>query len=160
MGGQNLFNISLVIHITCITIVAGTTIVDQIIFRQFRKKYAIDKQGGMAIMNTMNYWVRVRGIGFLFLILSGVGMMAVVNGVFGEQLWFRIKMLAFLGIILVGLIFGGRSQRRLKRLVAEDMAGQVRTHQIEEVSARISTFRLIVIALFLIIFILSVFRFT
>jgi hypothetical protein len=159
MGGQYLFNISLVIHIICITLVAGTTIIDQIVFGQFGKRYQDNKQKGLALIDTMGLWVKVRGIGFLFLILSGVGMMAVVHGVFGEQLWFRIKMLAFITIIIIGFVFARRSDILLKRLITEDMAGQDRADQVRKVSRRISAFRLTVITLFVIIFILSVFRF-
>jgi len=98
-------------------------------------------------------------IGLLLLILSGIMMMAATNGLFGRQLWFRLKMIFVILIIAAGIILKWRLERRLRKWVLDDMAHGDRTRQIGQLAGKITYVQLFLLALFIIIFILSVFKF-
>ena len=99
------------------------------------------------------------GAGILLLILSGAMMLSATNGVYGQQLWFRIKMVIVI-LIIAGNVFVNRKLwKRVKEWVLEDMAHGNRTEQIGNLAVRIGSLQLFILTLFLVIFILSVFRF-
>src|SRR5882762_5635819 len=106
MSTQTLYHLALVIHIAGLTMMAGTTLADYIMTKQFWKQFAIDKQQALAINGAMSKLMLLFGIGILLLILSGIGMMWLTNGMWGEQIWFRIKFGLVIAIIINGIAFG------------------------------------------------------
>ena len=88
-----LLQICLVLHITGITILAGTTLVDYIISKQFWNCLQVDNSRAVVINSTTLSLGRVTAIGGIMTILSGIGMVAVLHGAVDSQLWFRIKMI-------------------------------------------------------------------
>src|SRR5258707_6902428 len=97
---QAIYHIALITHLTGLTMVAGTTLVDYALTRQFWKQHAIDPSKSLFIREAMAKLPILFGVGFLFLIVSGVYMMYVTHGAYGEQVWFRIKFGIILLIIL------------------------------------------------------------
>ncbi len=53
MTVQTLYHTALVAHITGLTMMAGTTLVDYIMTKQFWKQYAIDKMKGLPLMKPL-----------------------------------------------------------------------------------------------------------
>ena len=98
-------------------------------------------------------------IGILLLILSGVSMMALTNGVFGEQIWFRIKFGLVLLIITHGIVMGRRQMTNLKKFLARETIGGQVDAQLLKIKAGLNRFHIIQISLFIIIFVLSIFKF-
>ena len=159
MNMPNLLQVGLFLHIIGLATIAGVTLASYIISRKFRVLYIQDKQKGFAIMQAISKLPGVAGIGLLLLILSGVAMMAATGGVFGRQLWFRMKMV-FVILIIAGIIFlNRRLEKRLRKWVLEDITHGNRTMQIGSLAGKITYVQLFLLALFIIIFILSVFRF-
>jgi len=97
------------------------------------------------------------GVGVAVLILSGIGMMALTHGVFGEQLWFRIKFGIVILLILNGLIIGRRQGGKLRRILA--VSGLILTAEVSRIKSRLNRFYLLQLLLLLIIIFLSVFKF-
>jgi uncharacterized membrane protein SirB2 len=156
---QNVYNAVLVAHIIGLTMVAGTTLVDYITTRYFWKQYAIDKRNGIAIQQAISKFQFLPGIGLFLLIISGVGMMALTRGVFGEQIWFRIKFGIVIVIIVNSLAVGRRQGSKLKRLLLTENSGRNPDAELLKIKRNLRWFHIIQITLFIIVFVLSAFKF-
>lgn len=159
MATQTIYYTALVAHIVGITMVAGTTMADYVIFKQFWKQLESDRLRAIAINKATSKFPMAFGLGFLLLIISGVTMMYITHGVFGEQTWFRIKFGLLLLIIINGLVVGRRQVLKLRKLLEWEVPGEDVKNEFLKVKRNISIFHIAQMTLFLIIFILSVFKF-
>ena len=150
-----LYNIALVTHIVGITIMAGTTFIDFITFRIFCKVFETDKEKGLVLENYLHKLQRFLGIGMLVILVSGVAMMIKLHEVWGAQLWFRIKMGVLLLIIINGLGLRRMVGSKLKKVVANNSVAE----NWNRVKRSFTTVQLIQMLLFIIIYVLSVFKF-
>ncbi len=97
---QTLYQIALVNHIIGLTLLAGTTLVDYILTRHFWKQYFQNPFQAIAINDATSKFQILFGIGIILLILSGITMMGITHGAFGEQIWFQIKF----GLVILIII--------------------------------------------------------
>ena len=137
--------------------VAGTTVADFIAFRQFWNQYELDAVKGRAVFQAISKFPILFRIGIILIILSGVGMMAITHGVFGEQLWFRIKFALVIMVILNGLITGRRQSRRLSRILNAELPDNF--VKFARVKGNLKMFHYVQLTLLFIILFLSVFKF-
>jgi hypothetical protein len=159
MTTETIYHAALATHITGITMMAGTTLMDYVIFKQIWKQYWVDKTKSLAISEALVKLQIVFGSGFLLLIISGVTMMYLTHGVFGEQLWFRIKFALILVIMINGLVFGRRMGVLLRKLLPEEISGIDVSDKTLKVRDNLNVFHITQLTIFLAIFILSVFKF-
>ena len=153
-----LFNTSLLFHITGITLLAGTTVVDFILTRKFWNLYTKDPQQGMLVRKMSDRLPLLIVAGIVLILLSGVGMMAATRGVFDTMLWFRIKMVLVLIVILNGILNGRRLGNRLNRLLAAD-APRPADQPLNRLRSRLNLFHITQLTIFFLIFFLSAFKF-
>lgn len=158
MTAQIIYPLALVTHITGLTIMAGTTLVDYLLFKQFWKQFVKEKAKGLAISEAISVLPVLFGIGIVLLIISGVTMMAMTNGVFGEQLWFRIKFGLVILIILNGLLVGRKQGSKLRKILSEDASGE-NDVRLLKIKRNLNSFHISQMLMFITIFILSVFKF-
>jgi len=158
METQTIYHLALVAHIIAITMIAGTTLMDYVIFKQFWRQINTDRQKGITIIETLSKLPIVFGIGFILIIISGVYMMYVTNGAFGEQTWFRIKFALILLIVVNGLAIGRRQGVKLRNTLSA--TGNAGTEgNLLNIKANLSLFHLSQMTMLVIIFVLSVFKF-
>jgi len=81
----------LVLHLTGLVLMAGTIVVDSMVYRAFWRQYDTEKERAINLLAVSGKFGRVTGIGAALIVLTGIGMMGITHGVFGEQLWFRVK---------------------------------------------------------------------
>ena len=115
---QTFFQIALITHIVGITLMAGTTLVEYLLTKHFFKRYASD--GSSAITSNedgFNFHLLVN-IGIIFLIISGVTMLVIVQGIFAKQIWFQIKIGLIIIIAINGSLVGRRQDTKLKQLMS------------------------------------------
>ncbi|HTJ11829.1 MAG TPA: hypothetical protein VL547_07385 [Dinghuibacter sp.] len=112
-----LYSILLTLHIVGFTLFAGITLADALAFRQFWRLWDRDPAQALLTRQVMASFPVFMRVGAIVLILAGVGMMALVNGVFGEQLWFRIKMVLVVLIVVNGIL-GIRLLNRLDKVTS------------------------------------------
>jgi hypothetical protein len=112
------YNIALVTHIVGITIMAGTTFIDFVTFRAFCSVFKTDKDKSSVLENYLYKLQRFLGIGMLLILASGIMMMVKLHEVWGAQLWFRIKMVVLLLIIINGLGLRRMVGSKLKSVLA------------------------------------------
>ena len=84
-------------------------------------------------------------------------MMALTHGVFGEQLWFRIKFGLVILLILNALVIGRRQGLRLRKVI--DSSGPVFTAEVQGIKSRLNRFHVAQLSLFILIIFLSIFKF-
>ena len=159
MTTLNFYHLALVTHIIGFTMMAGITLADFVTTKQFWKQYANDKPRAIAINTAMAKFPKFFGIGIILLILSGVTMMAITNGAFGEQIWFRIKFGLVIFIILNGLAIGRRQGAKLRKLLSRETPDENIETKLFNVKLNLNRFHITQITLFTIIFVLSVFKF-
>jgi len=159
MTTETIYHAALATHITGITMMAGTTLMDYVIFKQIWNQYWADKTKALAISEALVKLQIVFGSGFLLLLISGVTMMYLTHGVFGEQLWFRIKFGLILLIMINGIGFGRRLGVRLRKTLPEEISGINVSDKILKIRDNLNIFHITQLAIFLAIFVLSVFKF-
>ena len=165
---QTLYQIALITHIVGITLMAGTTLVEYLLTKHFWKLYA---SGGSIAFTTnedgFNFHLLIN-IGIVLLILSGVTMLVITQGVFGKQIWFEIKIGLIVIIAINGSVVGRRQDVKLKGLMSLEKLNFHRDHSPEQknlkedlmrVKNRLDLFYISQLLMFLIIFTLSVFKF-
>jgi hypothetical protein len=157
MTTQTVYQCCLLLHITGIILFAGTTVVDFITHQQFWKQYALDQSKAKAVWEAMSKFPRLMGIGIILIIITAVGMMALTKGVFGEQIWLRIKFPIVVITILNGLLVGRRQGAMLSKLLQQ--AGVGISEKIEKVKKNLTVFHSIQLVLLFSILLLSVFKF-
>ena len=165
---QTLYQIALVSHIIGLTLLAGTTLVDYVLTRHFWKLYFQNTLNAIAIHSAGSKFRFLFGIGIILLILSGITMMGITHGAFGEQIWFRIKFGLVILIIINGLAIGGRQNSKLKKLLSQETNSNItndsvqrENHKVEmlKVKGKITWFHLSQLFFFILVFVLSVFKF-
>lgn len=154
---NSLFPTFLTLHLTALTLMAGTTLVDFMAYRSLWKIVNQKKELSAGLLQLMAKLPRIIGIGAAVLITSGIGMMALTHGVFGQQLWFRIKFGLVLLLIGNGLIIGRRLGTKLRKLLADD--SPVFTEQINIIRGSLTRFHLMQLGIFFVIIFLSAFKF-
>ena len=154
-----LYNTSLWFHITGICLMAGVTVVDFILTRKFWTFYAKDPQQGILVKQMTNRLPLLVIVGTVLILLSGVGMMAATNGVFDTMLWFRVKMILVLLVILNGVINGRRLAGRLNRVLASAVPQSADEQPLKRIRKNLDLFYISQLILFFIIFFLSAFKF-
>ena len=155
MNSSTLLQVLLVLHIAGFVTLAGTVAADTSIYSRV-KKYLITDKGKASIMleSSALFPVLIR-ISAIVVIATGMGMVSIAHG-FTEMLWFRIKMITVLGIIINGVAVGRRLMAKLRVVLAGNITDNV---EIERIQSRLNLMYAVQLALFLIVFTLSVFKF-
>jgi uncharacterized membrane protein SirB2 len=157
MNTMILLNIFLIIHLTGLALVAGTTVVDTVTFRFFSKSFEKERERSLNLLALMEKLDALLGIGVALLILSGTGLLIITHGAFFHQTWFKIKLVLILTLILNGFIVGGRQKSKLKTSINENSpAFDIQTNQ---AIRNIKMFYLAQMSLLLTIIFLSVFKY-
>ncbi len=154
-----IYSLALVAHVAGITIMAGTTFMDYITFKQFWKLYRTDEVRGIVVENILYKLQRFLGIGMAVILSSGVLMMAYLHQVWGEQIWFRIKMVILLLIIINGLGVRRSLGNKLRKLLAQGPSFKGFEKKLSGIRTNFSVVYALQMMFFLIIFVLSVFKF-
>lgn len=156
MASYTFFQLCLLIHLIGLILFAGAFVVHVVFLNAFRKQYQRDRSSAVVVLQSMTPFSRLIGIGLGIMILSGIGMMALVHGVVGEQLWFRIKFGLVIGIILIRL--AGRKQGPQLRKIALDQAPDA-PEQLQQLQNKLTLSNGIQLLLLFTILLLSVFKF-
>lgn len=156
---MNTYSLSLLVHITGLAMVAGIVLAGFMANRRFWKIYAADRVRAVAILDLTARFPVAMGIGMLLLLGSGTMMMAQVHGVYGEQLWFRIKMVMFL-LVLVNGILGTRLGKKMKPVLQATTSGENISTSLEPLKGRLNLFYIVQLLLLLAIFACGVLKFT
>lgn len=154
---QQVYDIAKTLHIVGISVAAGTSLIDLILLQYFWNIYRLRIQEGVVIERLVGRLQRVAAVGLMLIVLSGVTMMFYLHTVWGPQLWFRVKMGLLLLIIINGLSFRRVLGKRIHARVMQEST--VRWTQQGSLRSGVTVVQLMQLVFFLVIFVLSVFRF-
>ena len=152
-----LLQIFLIMHLTGLTLMAGTTVAEYITFNTFSKLFGKERERSLSLLELMKKLSGLLGLGAALLILSGIGLFIVTNGVFIHQFWFRIKLLLIFILILNGFLVGGRQESKLKKGINEN--GIHSNEQINKAMRNLRIFYRVQMGIFFVIIVLAVFKF-
>lgn len=153
MSTQAIYQSLVVTHLIGFLLFAGGTLAEFIGIRQFWKQYAQDTIKAPAVLQAMSPFAVSLRIGIGIIILSGLSLMVMTHGVYGEQIWFRIKFGLVLLLIANALLVGRRQLIQIQKGATTDTAipGKVKVNM--------NRFHLTQLAFIFIIILLSVFKF-
>ena|ERR1700754_3166987 len=157
MTSPTFLQLDLILHITGFTIMAGTILADFAISRRLDKYILADRPKAITILETTAGLGRLIGIGAALLILTGVGMVIIYKGTIAQMLWFKIKMVLVLLVILNGTLVLQRGSKSLRTLLVSNASDA--NDRISALKARLTIFHSLELLLFFIIFVLSILRF-
>ena len=152
-----LFNIFLILHIAGVVIIAGTTLTAFFISKQLWIFAETNRQKTQIFNSNGALFGKMTGIGGMLTILSGIVMVAIMHGAFVSQIWFQIKMILVLLIILNASFFARAQNKKLDKLLT---ATSNATHQLNAIKSKMNLYYAIQFIFLMTIFVLSVFRFT
>ena len=154
-----LYPIALTTHLVGLTIMAGSTIVAYVLARKFWSLYSKEHEKAVSLMESVMKLNILFAVGILLLIASGITMMALTSGAYGEQLWFRIKFGLIIVVIINGVAIGRTQIRKLMRLLKDPTSPADRQNKLSSVKRYVSWFYLSQMTFFFLIYTLSVFKF-
>ncbi|MBN9381157.1 MAG: hypothetical protein J0H74_10340 [Chitinophagaceae bacterium] len=157
MTSLTLLNFLLVLHVVGFTTMAGTVLADFTINRRSNRYLTSDKLKALSILEGTAFFPALIGIGVGLLLITGISMVVILKGAVTSMLWFKVKMI----LVLLIIVNGGGPMRRnvanLKLLLSESTGNN--NGRILALKGRMTVAHSIQMILFLAIFILSVFRF-
>lgn len=157
MNSYTLFQICLLMHLAGLTLMAGTDIVEFVAFRNILKNYQTNKDAVVHQIGILSKLSVLLLIGGILLVLSGTGFLIITHNAFGSQLWFKIKIIFVLGLVLNGILMGQKSENRLKQSL---MTGNIaKTQQVEDAMRAMIRFHFIQLCIFFIVVLMAVFKF-
>lgn len=154
------YNAALVLHIIGIVLMAGASFIDFVTFSAFSKAYTTDTIKASVLEDYLYKLQRFLGIGMLLILISGITMMVKLHAVWGAQLWFRIKMGLLLLVILNGLGLRRMLGNRLKKVMQHDVLDTGNNTGWIKIKRNFTAVQLVQLLLFIVIFTLSVFKFS
>ena len=157
MATQILFQVLLILHLTGLTLMVGTTVTDYIVFRVFLKSLDKDKERSLNLLDLRKKLSILLGIGAALLILSGTGLFIITDGLFIHQIWFKIKLFLVLALILNGFLVGTRQELKLKNIISENESK--RSKQTNKAIFNLKIFYMMQMSIFFVVIFLSVFKF-
>lgn len=158
MSTYVLLKSALLLHIAGIVMMAGVTLADYIIGRQFWKHLPADRPRAIAINALTAKFPAFIGIGALILIVSGITMVGVYKGGLDGQAWFRIKMAMVVLLILNSLLMNRPASAKIRKLMAGN-GGPDDPLKLRTLKTRLNVFYAIQLVLLLTVFLMSTFRF-
>ena len=147
----------LMLHLTALVLLAGTTLVDFVNFQAFWKLYEHQKEQASGILTASAKYSRLTGIGAALLIITGTCMLVLTHGVYARQVWFRIKIVLVLLLIVNSIFNGARVGMQLRKTFNANPPGMAT--QISGLKYRLQTFYFLQLSILLIIILLSAYKF-
>ena len=116
MNMLRLLQSSLIIHLTGLTLMAGTDAVSFLAFKRLSNALHEDQTAIKFYIKKLMGLSSLLPLGGILLISSGVGLL-IITRTYG-QLWFQLKMGVVVALILNGFLFGARQQLKIKQILS------------------------------------------
>ncbi|HEX9511865.1 MAG TPA: hypothetical protein VF939_15345 [Puia sp.] len=156
----NLLQTGLVLHITGIIMMVGVSLAEFVASRQLWMFILTDKDKARTILRTTSSFSLLQGIGAVLIIAGGILMMAAFHGAIAGQLWFQVKMVLLLLILLNFLVIARPAKRKLRKLLnGTTEAPAIGQEAIPAIKKRLTIFQATQLVLFWLIIVLAVFKF-
>lgn len=115
MNTLRLLQSLLVIHLTGLTLMAGTDAVNFVAFKKLSNSLHEDQAAVKFYLKRLFGLSSLLPLGGILLISSGVGLLIITHS-YG-QLWFQLKMGVVVALISNGFLFGARQEQKIKQIL-------------------------------------------
>ena len=116
MNTLRLLQSLLVIHLTGLTLMAGTDAVNFVAFKRLSNSLQEDQTAFKFYIKRLLGLSSLLPLGGILLISSGVGLL-IITHTYG-QLWFQLKMGVVVALITNGFLFGARQELKIKQILS------------------------------------------
>ena len=116
MNTLRLLQSLLVVHLTGLTLMAGTDAVSFLAFKRLSNALQEDPTAVKFYIKRLLGLSSLLPLGGILLISSGVGLL-IITHTYG-QLWFQLKMGVVVALILNGFLFGARQELKIKQILS------------------------------------------
>ena len=116
MNTLRLLQSLLIIHLTGLTLMAGTDAVSFLAFKRLSNGLQEDQTAIKFYIKKLMGLSSLLPLGGILLISSGVGLL-IITRTYG-QLWFQLKMGVVVALIANGFLFGARQELKIKQILA------------------------------------------
>lgn len=157
MYSQILRQLLLIMHLSGLTLMAGTTVAAFVTFRAFKNRFNSKIEGSSGLLKLLSNLAPIKGIGGILLILSGIGLTFITGGVFLHMLWLQLKLSLILLLPLNEILIGNKQLKKLEIAFYENNPDS--STMIKMVVPKIAIFYTVQLLLFLGIIVLAVFKF-
>jgi len=147
----------LAFHIASLVVMAGTTVIDYITYRTFWEFVDKDDSRARGLLPLMEKYGKVVRAGGALLLITGIAMLAWVDGVWWHQRWFKIKMVLVFLLILNGTLIGNRHGVALRNAIETPDENFIQTTSLMRVT--LNRFYISQLALFFSIVLISAIKF-
>ncbi|CCH00278.1 hypothetical protein FAES_2269 [Fibrella aestuarina BUZ 2] len=157
MDAFTLRQVLLVLHLSGLVIMAGTTITEWVVFRSFLGLLTKQDKAALSLFSLLSGLGRLLLVGGGILLLSGIGLTILSEGVYLQQLWLQVKLGLILLLPLNGLLVGSPQMKQIRNsLLSEGISLPV---AIQPAVTKLTWFHSSQLLVFFTIIILAVFRF-
>ena len=150
--------LGLVLHLSGIVMMVGTLFAGFLTNQQLWKCLPHDRERALTIARATARFRLAGAVGGLVIVAGGVVMMIAVHGVFMHQVWFKIKM-GMLGLLIVNMIVVERPAGKKLRRILHGGEGPVEHVGVVAAKRRLLAFYVVQLGLFLLIFVVSAYKF-
>ena len=157
MDTLTLRQLLLVVHISGLVLMAGTTVTEFVVFRTFISLFKTNGKASVVLLQLMAGLGSVLIVGGVSLVLSGIGLTLITGGFYLHQLWLKLKLVLILLLPLNGMLVGSPQMKKLRTNLTDK--GINMTLTIKPTVSKLNLFHTVHVMVFLAIIILSFFRF-
>ena len=147
----------LAFHLSGLVVMAGTTVIDFVTFRMVLQQGDRDKNETNGLLPLMTkYGAIVRGAGAV-LVITGIAMLTLAEGVWWQQVWFKVKMALVVMLILNGALIGNKNGLTFRKMISDYPASFMERSL--DVRTALNRFYIIQMILFFLIILISSIKF-
>ena len=157
MYTQILRQLLLIMHLSGLILMVGTTVASFVTFRAFKNRFNIKSETSTGLLQLLSNLAPIKGIGGILLIISGIGLTYITGWVFLHMLWLQLKLSLILLLPLNEMLIGNKQLKKLKTAFFENNPDSAAV--IKMTVPKITRFYTIQLLLFLGIIVLAVLKF-
>jgi hypothetical protein len=147
----------IIMHLSGLILMVGTTVASFVTFRAFVNRLNIKSETSTGLLQLLSNLAPIKGIGGILLILSGIGLTFITGWVFLHMLWLQLKLSLILLLPLNEILIEKKQLKKLKTAFFENNPDSAAV--IKMTIPKIAMFYTIQLLLFLGIIVLAVFKF-
>src|SRR5687768_15790583 len=114
MDTVTLRELLLVMHLSGLVLMAGTTVTDFVVFRTFVSLFNTKGEASEGLLKLLSVLGTILLAGGVLLVTSGIGLTLISGGVFLYQLWLKLKLMLILLLPLNGILVGSLQMKKLR----------------------------------------------
>jgi hypothetical protein len=157
MYTQILRQLLIIMHLSGLILMVGTTVAAFVTFRAFINRFNIKSEGSTGLLQLLSNLDPIKGIGGILLIVSGIGLTFITGWVFLHMLWLQLKLSLILLLVLNEILIGNKQLKKLKTAFFENNPDS--STVIKMTVPKIAIFYTIQLLLFLGIIVVAVLKF-